>query len=85
MAEKYITQVSQKIEWRVIEKSSQEFSRTESGILGTFSELDEFCLDPQGRTFSVAVPGTSRSNKSENREPTEQPLSRCATPCLSYQ
>ena len=62
MAEKHITQVSQKIEWRVTEKSSQEFSRTESGILSALSELDEFFLSPQGRTFSVAVrehPGTA--------------------------
>ena len=32
------------------------------------STLDEFFLNPQVRTCSVAVPGTSRKNNSENRE-----------------
>ena len=53
----------------VTEKFSKEFSRTESGILGALSKLDEFLLNPQVRTCSVAVPGTSRSNEPENREP----------------
>ena len=65
-----ITQISEKIEGRVIKKLSQDFSRTESRILGALSKLDEFLLNPQVRTCSVAVPGTSRNNKSENREPT---------------
>ena len=34
------------------------------------SKLDEFLLNPQVRTCSVAVPGTSSNNGSENREPT---------------
>ena len=38
--------------------------------MGALSELDEFVLNPQVRTSSVAVPGTSRKNNSENREPT---------------
>ena len=66
----YITQVSEEIEGRVTEKVSQEFSRTESRILGALSELDEFLLNPQVQTCSVAVPGTSRNINSENREPT---------------
>ena len=70
MAEEYITQVSEEIEWRVLEKLSQEFSRTESRILGASSKLDEFLLNPQVQTCSVAVPGTSRNSNSENREPT---------------
>ena len=40
--EEYITQVSEKIESRVTKKLSQEFSRTESNILGALSKLDEF-------------------------------------------
>ena len=42
----------------------------ESHILGSLSELDEFVLKPQVQTCSVAVPGTSRNNNLENREPT---------------
>ena len=70
MAQEYISQVSEEIEGRITKKLSKEFSRTESRILGAFSKLDEFLLNPQVRTCSVAVPGTSRSNNSENREPT---------------
>ena len=62
--------VSEEIEGRVIKKPSKEFSRTESRILGALSRLDEFLLNPQVRTCSVAVPGTSRNNDLENREPT---------------
>ena len=70
MAQEYISQVSEEIEGRVTKKLSKEFSRTESRILGALSKL-EFLLNPQVRTCSVAVPGTSRNNDSENREPTE--------------
>ena len=70
MAEEYITQVSEEIEGKVTGKLSQEFSRTESCILSALSKLDEFLLNPQVRTCSVAVPGTSRNNNSENRETT---------------
>ena len=70
MAEKYITQVFVEIEGRVIKKLSQEFSRPESRILGALSKLEEFLLNPQVRTYSAAVPETSRNNKTENREPT---------------
>ena len=38
--------------------------------MSALSKLDEFLLNPQVRTCSVVVPGTSRSNNSENREPT---------------
>ena len=68
MAEEYFAQVSEKIEWRVTEKLSKEFSRTESRILGALSKLDEFFLNPQIRTCSVAVPGTSRNNDSGNQK-----------------
>ena len=72
MAQEYISQVSEEINGKVTKKLSKEFSRTESRILGALSKLDEFLLNPQVRTcsVSVAVPGTSRNNDSENREPT---------------
>ena len=68
LTQDYISQVSQEIEGRVTEKLSKDFSRTESRILGALSKLDEFLLNPQVRFCSVAVPGTSRNNNSENRE-----------------
>ena len=68
LTQDYISQVSEEIEGRVIKKFSKEFSRTESRICGALSKLDEFLLNPQVRTCSVAVPGTSRNNNSENRE-----------------
>ena len=42
MAQEHISQVSEEIEWRVTEKLSKEFSRTESRILGALSKLDVF-------------------------------------------
>ena len=56
--EEYITQVSEEIEGRGSKKLSQEFSRTESRILGALSKLDEFLLNQQIRTHSETVPGT---------------------------
>ena len=70
MAQEYISQVSEEIEGRVTEKLSKDFSRTESSILGTSSKLDDFLVNPQVWTCSVVVPGTSRYNDLENREPT---------------
>ena len=70
MAEEYIIQASEEIEARVTKKHSQEFSRTRSRIMGALSNLDEFLLNTQVRTCSLVVPGTSRNNNSENREPT---------------
>ena len=72
MAQEYISQISEEIEGRVTKKLSKEFSRTESRILGHLSKLDEFLLNPQVWTCSVAVPGTSRTNNSENREITRE-------------
>ena len=71
IVEEYITQVSEEIEGKVIKKLFQEFSQTESRIFGGLSKLDEFLLNPQVWTCSVAVPGTSRNSNSENRQPTE--------------
>ena len=70
MVQKYISQVSEEIEGKVTKKLSEEISRTESRILGSLSKLDEFFLNPQTRTCSGVVPGTSRNKDSENREPT---------------
>ena len=68
LAQDCISQVSEEIEGRVKKKLSKEFSKTESRILGALSKLDEFLLNPQVRTCSVAVPETSRNNNSENGE-----------------
>ena len=65
--EEYITQVSEEIEGRVIKKLSQEFSRTESRILGALSNLDEFLLNQQITTHSETVPGTFRNTNVENQ------------------
>ena len=70
MVEEYITQVSEEIEGRVTKRVSQEFSWMDSRILGASSKFDEFLLNPQVRTCSLAVPGTSWNINSENREPT---------------
>ena len=70
MARECISQVPEESEGRVTKKLSKEFSRTESRILVALSKLDEFLLNPKIRTCSVAVPGTSRNNDSENRKPT---------------
>ena len=79
-----ISQVSEEIEGRVTQKLSKEFSRTESRILGALSKLDEFLLNPQVRTCSVAVPGTSRNNNSENRETTGDRSSHDPCPEVMY-
>ena len=69
LAQDYISQVSEEIEGRITKQLSKEFSGTESRILAALSKLDEFLLNPQVQTCSVAVPGTSRNSNSENREP----------------
>ena len=68
LTQDYISQVSEDIEGRVTKKLSKEFKKTESRILGALSRLDEFLLNPQVRTCSVAVQGTSRNATSGNRE-----------------
>ena len=60
----------QEIEDRVTKKLSQEFSRTESLILVALSKSDEFLMNPQIRTLSGTVPGSSRNAGVKNREPT---------------
>ena len=68
LTQDYISQVSEEIEGRVTKKLSKEFSKTESRILGALSKLEEFLQNPQVRTCSVAVQGTSGNANSENRE-----------------
>ena len=70
ITEEFITQVSNGIEGRLTKKLSQEFGRTESGVLGAVSKLDDFLLNSQMRTLSGTIPRTSRNNDLENREPT---------------
>ena len=65
--EEYITQLSEEIEGRVSKKLSQEFSRTESRILGALSKLDEFLSNQQIQTHSKTVPGTFRNTNMENQ------------------
>ena len=68
ITEDCIAQVSEEIEGRVTKKLSQEFSRTESRILGAPSNFDEFLLNPQIRTCSGTNPGTFRNTDVENQE-----------------
>ena len=59
--EENITQVSEEIEGRVTKNLSQEFSRTQSSVLGALSKLDEFLLlNPQIRKHSGTIQGTFR-------------------------
>ena len=68
-SQKYISQVSEEDEGKVTQLVCREINWTQSRILGALSKLDEFLLKPQGRTCSVAVPGTSSNIDSEYREP----------------
>ena len=65
--QEYITQFSEEIEGRFSKKLSQEFSRTESRILGALSKLDEFLLNQQIRTHSETVPETFRNTNKDNQ------------------
>ena len=65
--EECIRQVFEEIESRVTKKLSQEFSRTESRILGALSKLDEFLLNPKVRTHSGTVPRTLRNTNVEHQ------------------
>ena len=65
--EEYITQVSEEIEGRVSKKLSQEFSRTESRVLGALTKLDEFLSNQQIHTHFETVPGTFRNTNVENQ------------------
>ena len=52
--------------------------------MGALSKLDEFLLNPQVRTCSVAVPGTTRNNNSGNRETTGDRSSDDPCPEVGY-
>ena len=65
------TQLSEEIEGKFPKKLSQEFSKTESRIVGALSKLDEFLLNSQIRTHSRTVPGSFRNTNVENQEPNE--------------
>ena len=65
--EECITRVSEEIEGRVSKKLPQEYSRTESRILGALSILHEFLLNQQIRTHSETVPGTFRNTNLESQ------------------
>ena len=65
--EEYIAEVSEEIEGRVTKKLSQEYSRTESRILGALSKLDEFLLNQQIRTHSGTVPETFENTNVDNQ------------------
>ena len=84
LTQDYISQVAEETEGRVTKKLSKEFIKTESRILGALSKLDEFLLNPQVRTFSVAVPGTSRNTNLENWETTGDRSSDDPYPGLGY-
>ena len=84
LTQDYISQASEEIEGGVTKKLSKEYSKTESRIVGALSKLDEFLLNPQVRTCSVAVPGTSRNKNSENREITGDRSSDDPCPEVGY-
>ena len=84
LTQDYISQVSEEIEGRVTKKLSKEFSKTESRILGALSKLDEFLLNPQVQTCSLAVPGTYRNTNWENRETTRDRSSGDPYPEVEY-
>ena len=84
LTQEYISQVSEEIEGRVTKKLSKELSKTESRILGALSKLDEFLLNPQVRTCSVAAHGTSRNSTSENRKTHEDRCSNDPYPEVGY-
>ena len=65
--EEYITQLSEEIEGRVTKKLSQEYSRTESRILGALSNLDEILLNQQIRMHSGTVSETFRNTNVDNQ------------------
>ena len=69
MAQEYNSLASEEIKRSATKKSSKEINRTESINLSGLFKLDEFLLSPVVWTYSIAVPGTSRNNDPENREP----------------
>ena len=64
----------------MIKKLSQEFSWTESRILGALSKLDEILLNSQSRVHSGPVPETSRNSNQENQGTNEESSQNDAHP-----
>ena len=62
-----ISQVSEEIEGRVTKKLSQEFSGTESRILGTLSQLHDFLRNPLIQGHSGTTPEMSRITLGANQ------------------
>ena len=69
--EDHITQVSEKIEGRVTEKLSEEFSSTENCILAALARLDDFLMNPLIPGHSGTAPETSRNTPSTSQETNE--------------
>ena len=65
--EDYITEVSEEIEERVTKKLSQDFCRTENGLLGALARLDDFLMNPLLQGHSGTSPETSRNVFSINQ------------------
>ena len=78
--EDYITQVFDETEEKVTMKLSQELSRTENCILGTFLRLDDFLMNPliQGYSGTAAVTsqnasGTNQGTNEDDSQSDPQP------------
>ena len=69
--EDYITQVHEETEGRVRKKLSEEFSRTESRLLGALSRLDNFLMNPLIQGYSGTAPETSRNAYITNQRTNE--------------
>ena len=65
--EYYNTRASEEIQNRVTRKVSQEFSKTESRILGALSRLNKFPQNPQARPHSGTVPEKFQNLSTENQ------------------
>ena len=65
--EDYITQFSEEIEGRVTRKLSKEFTRTENRILGAFSRLDDFFINPLIQDYSGTARETSWNEFATNQ------------------
>ena len=74
----YITQDSEEVEERASKQLLQVF------ILDALSKFDEFLLNPQERTFSGTVLGTSRNNDVESREPTGNRFQKDPRPKVEF-
>ena len=65
--EDYITQVSEEIEGWVTKRLSEEFSRTESRMIGALARLDDFLMNPLLQVHSGTTPEQSRNTLKTNQ------------------